>query len=109
MILSSVGVLWRAESSVWQYSFSIHSILTCFFSFTQASKIIGATSEADLSFDTVPSPGQAVTGAIVSIAPTLDHFHVPGHSEYSVGPPDTVEICLDLHDEPVSNYDAVVS
>jgi hypothetical protein len=66
-------------------------------------------SEADLSFDTVPNPGQAVTGAIVLIAPTLDHFHVPGRSEYSVVPPDTVEIRLDLHDEPVSNYGAIVS
>lgn len=89
--------------------FILHLLYSDAFFFTQASKIIGATSEADLSFDTVPNPGQAVIGVIVSIAPTLDHFHVPGHSEYSVGPSDTVEIRLDLHGEPVSSYDAVLS
>jgi len=72
--------------------------------FFQVSKFIGAASEADWSFDAVLKLGQAVTGAIASIASTLDHCHVSGRSEYSIIPPRTVEIGLGLHNGPVSNY-----
>jgi len=40
--------------------------------------------------------GQAVPGAIASIACALDHGHVPGRSEYSVIPLKTVETGLSL-------------
>jgi hypothetical protein len=68
----------------------------------QASKIIGATSEADWSFEAVLKLGQVVTGAIVSIACTLDHCHVLERSEYFVISLKAVEIGLGLHNEPVS-------
>ena len=45
---------------------------------------------------------------MASTARILDHFHVLGCSEYSTIPPDTVEVGLDLHNEPVSNCDVVV-
>jgi dihydroxyacetone kinase len=51
--------------------------------------------------------GQAVTGAIALIACTLDHCHIPGRSEYSTILPNTVEIGLVLHNEPVSNFMAI--
>ena len=65
-------------------------VLTVFF---QVSKIIGA----------VVKLGQAVTGAIASIACILDHYHVPGYSEYSVISPKTLEVGLGLYNEPVRN------
>jgi len=46
--------------------------------------------------------GAGVTSAIASIACTLGHCHVPGRSEHSIIPGDTVEIGLGLHNEPVS-------
>ncbi|KDR72886.1 hypothetical protein GALMADRAFT_252217 [Galerina marginata CBS 339.88] len=63
-------------------------------------KVIGAASEAGWSFEDVLKLGQGVTGAIASIACTLDHCHVPGRSEYAKIPEDTIEIGLGLHNEP---------
>ena len=55
------------------------------------------------SFGAVVKLGQAVTGAIASLACTLDHCHLPGCSEYSIISRKTVEIGLGLYSEPVSN------
>jgi dihydroxyacetone kinase len=64
----------------------------------------GAASEVDCLFDAILKLGQAVTRIIASVFCTLDHFHVPGRSEYCVIPPKTVDIVLGLHNEPTSNY-----
>jgi len=38
------------------------------------------------------------------MACTLDHCYISGRHQYSVIPPNTVEIGLGLHNELVSNY-----
>ncbi|KAK7036706.1 hypothetical protein VNI00_011371 [Paramarasmius palmivorus] len=65
-------------------------------------KILGAASEASLSFSSVLHLGRTVTSSLVSIACTLGHCHVPGrdNSQYSIIPPGKIEIGLGLHNEP---------
>lgn len=65
-------------------------------------KILGAAAEADYGFQETLGLGKAVTGALSSIAATLDHAHVPGRTEHGRIADDTVEIGLGLHNEPVS-------
>jgi len=52
--------------------------------FFQVSKIIGAASETDSSFNKL---GQAISAAIEVMARTLDHCHIPKRFEYSIIPP----------------------
>ena len=64
-------------------------------------KILGAAAEEGYGFHDILNLGKAVTGALSSIAATLDHAHVPGRAEHGRIPDDTVEIGLGLHNEPV--------
>ena len=48
--------------------------------------------------------GQASCSAIVSIASTLDHCHVPGRTEHAMLASDEIELGTGPHNEPVSSH-----
>jgi len=90
-VYSSVGVRWQAcvgrHNPRYDGIFILATLLhllhpdDCFF---QVSKIIGAASEANSSFNKL---GQAISAAIEAMAHTLDHCHIPNCFEYSIIPP----------------------
>lgn len=65
-------------------------------------KILGAAAEEEYGFQEILGLGKATTGALSSIAATLEHAHVPGRAEHGRIPDDTIEIGLGLHNEPVN-------
>jgi dihydroxyacetone kinase len=73
------------------------------------AKILGAASEAGMSFKNSLALGKATTDRLVSVVAALDHTHVPGRSEFAQIPHDTIEIGLGLHNEPVSCLPAFLS
>ena len=64
-------------------------------------KILGGASEANGSFDDIMGLGKALCSAMVSIASTLDHCHVPGRTEHGALAKNEVELGTGPHNEPV--------
>ncbi|KAL9088857.1 MAG: hypothetical protein Q9159_002820 [Coniocarpon cinnabarinum] len=63
-------------------------------------KIVGAASAAGGSFDDLMALSGALCKAMVSIASTIDHAHVPGRSEHAMLASDEIELGTGPHNEP---------
>ncbi len=67
-------------------------------------KAIGAAAATGMPFDKVLSLGTSIRDALVSIATTLDHCHVPGREEHNQLDNETIEIGTGPHNEPVRDF-----
>lgn len=63
--------------------------------------MLGAASTKGASHDDLMKLGQAGVGAIVSIASTMDHCHVPGRTEHAMLADNEIELGTGPHNEPV--------